>query len=373
MKKIKRLNISYTPYSVSFALVAASGSLLQVHNADTNTYLPDRTLTPLGIEPRFSVYTEDGTLVEGTLHDVRWYVGSEVSGNLIQSGSNGYTIGSDGSLAVAKNITSEQSLILIFTGKFYDARNGNAISFHSQVELCTSSLSEYPVTLDLSHPSSWHFDPIVDGVMPVSIVATLRLAGKSVSDARQRYWWYLVEREGSGITETLISTDNLFYESGQESNTLTIDPRYLSEPALIRCKADYIAPGESSPSAPTINCEQADTLVARVFGEFDFEQFIHGTSDVGEDATQVVCEGYVTSHGRVVANPEKLFDLLWLIKTTTYGASWQTIGYGTQVLISKMNYQNGADVAFDVSPKKAMSALTINESILTINGLPVTI
>lgn len=148
MKKIQRLNVAYDPLHVSFGLVVKSGSLLQVHSAETNEYVPDRSITPLVLSPKFYVNDVTGVTPSGdllsSLVDVRWYEGSEVSGNMIVSGSNGYTIQGK-ELLIAKNVPYLTPLTIIFTANYFDVRTGKTVRVHDQKTLSTTSLVEYPV------------------------------------------------------------------------------------------------------------------------------------------------------------------------------------------------------------------------------------
>jgi hypothetical protein len=366
MKKIKQLNINYTPLNEAFSLTVESGSLLQVHSADTDEYFPDRQITPLVIVPQFQIHDASGTIQSGDktgdLSDVRWYENKELPANMITSGAN-YVIGTGGKLTVKKNVAYLSPVILLFTANYYDIRTGNVIRLHESVTLSTTSLLEYPVTLDLDHPASWTFNPVTDSGL-CSITARLRLAGQPVAPEQEKYWWYKIESNNT----VAITDDDLFYESGQNTNVLTIDPRYVDGSVRLVVKAEYIAPGGTVPAAPTAKALSDEIVINRAYSKFDYEYFIHGGSQVASEATEAKAEGYVTILGKVYPNPATKFTMKWELKSQVYGADWRTIGYGEQVIIPKSDYKNGANIALDVSEKEALKAVLSSGNEITVDN-----
>lgn len=373
MKKIKRINIQYDPLHEAFSLVVKAGSLLQVHSAETDTYIPDRQITPLVIEPSFCLYDESGTIENGhheaSLLDIRWYENSETPANLIVPGQNGYLVESGGALVISKNVSYLSPLTLIFTANYYDPRTGNVLRIHESKTLSTTSLAEMPVTLELDKPGDWTFDPLTESGLR-TVTATLRLAGNAVSAERRAFWWYVVE---NGAERLINPEDDLFYESGQNTPALTIDPRYIEGRVLVRCKAEYIAPGAPVPAQPSAGCQIRETTVNRCYSVWDYDWFVNGSSQVASRAAEIKSEGLVTSKGLLVENPTEKFDLKWSLKSQVFGAQWRTAGYGTESLIPRNEYRNGAHLAFEVDEKKPLGAAVIGNDTLVINNETVTL
>jgi len=368
MKKIKKLNIQYDPLHEAFSLVVKGGSLLQVHSAETDTYIPDRQITPLVIEPAFYIQDNNGVIESGhhesSLADIRWYENSEAPGNLIISGQNGYEIGANGALIVSRNVPYKSPLTLIFTANYLDPRTSNVLRIHESKMLSTTSLLEMPVTLELDKPGSWNFDPLTESGLR-TITATLRLAGKEVGAGHRAFWWYVVENKAERLIDP--ETD-LFYESGQNTPTITIDPRYIDGNVLIRCKSEYIAPGAPVPAQPTVKCQIKETTVNRCYSEWDYDYFVNGSSQVSPQALEIKSEGIVTAKGITVDNPTDKFDLKWSLKSQVFQANWRIVGYGAETFIPRNDYRNGAHLAFEVDEKKALGPVAIGSDILTINN-----
>jgi hypothetical protein len=366
MKKIKQLNINYVPLNEAFSLTVESGSLLQVHSADTNEYFPDRQITPLVIVPRFEIHDAGGVIgtgdKTGDLTDVRWYENKELPANMITSGTN-YAIGTGGKLTVKKNVAYLSPVILLFTANYYDIRTGNVLRIHESVTLSTTSLLEYPVTLEIDRPASWTFNPLIDSGLR-SITARVRLAGQAVGPEQEKYWWYRLENN-SPVT---VTDDDLFYESGQNTSVLTIDPRYVDGSVRLVVKADYIAPGETVPASPTAHAVSKEIVINRAYSQYGSDYFIHGSQHIAADATEIKAEGYVTVGGTVYPNPASKFTLKWELKSQVYGADWRTTGYGESVKVPKADYKNGANIALDVSEHEALKAATDANAEITLDN-----
>lgn len=373
--KTKRLSILHTPLNVSMSLLCEGGSTSQAHCAETGAYVPDRTLTPLVLTPSVYIQDPDGILESGeaTLTGVAWYeipeelvsevtdesyYTGELSQYLIVSGSNGYTVSSGGTLTVAKNIPYLSPVVLVFTANIADTRSGKVIRVHATATLSTTSVVE-TATLSLDKPASFTFDPLVDtGVR--TIVADYRLGGIAPDSelCTVYYWWYHEDEDGDLV---LIDEDeDLFYESGQGTATLVIDPSYLDKERIV-CKAEHVYAGDAELSSPTSSCLSAETTIVRRYGDYDFENYVHGGTDVASSASYVHNECVVTAGQEVLDSPSEFFTVVWYIKTATYSAGWRVIGYGDTIDIPTEDVADGVDVGLDLEEFAPHAAVAIDE------------
>ncbi len=371
MKKIKRLNVIYTPLNVSVALVQSGGSLTQTHCAETGEYIPDRSLTPLVISPVVRIQDPDGIIADGeaTLTGVSWYalpediakavpagtyIGTELSQYLVTDATDGYTLNNDGSIRVEKNVPYLSPVVLVFTGNIPDIRSGKLVKVQDSVLLSTSSIA-VPASLTLDKPASWTFNPIEDSGIR-TIKASLMLGGVAPDSTKvkTKFWWY----RASGDTEVLIDEDeDLFYESGQDTDTLVIDPEYLESERII-CKAEYALSGETMPSTPSAECLVAETVISRRYPSYDFENYVHGGVEVSPVAGHVKNECVVTIGQKVLESPSRYFKVIWSIKEPVYGAEWRILGYGDSIMIPADEIEGGADIGLELeefAPKRALS------------------
>lgn len=375
----------YDPMNISTSLVAEGGSLTQKHCAETAEFIPDREITPLTLTPRVWVDDPNGVQMSGyaELSSASWYelpsdvakkymgkeyLRGELAKYLITPGTQGYTVRPSGSLTVYKNIPYLSPVILVFTAEIVDRRNGNILRVQASTTLSSTSVAIAP-KLSLDKPASWTFNPIAEESIR-SVTATLRLVGVIPETAAVKYWWFRVSEQG----ETLInSEEDLFYEGGQNTRTLKIDPRYIEGSILLRCKAEYSCDGEPLPELPKKSCLFADTLVLRRFPAFDFEHFVHGGVEVSPLAKFVHNECVVSVGRSVVKKPTRWFTIRWYMRNATFGAEWREIGSGETIDIPTNLFRNGAEVALDVEGKPALGAITANDSVLTYKDRILTI
>lgn len=373
MKKIKRLNVIYTPLNVSVSLVQDGGGLTQTHCAETGEYIPDRSLTPLVITPVVRVQDPDGIIDDGaaTLTGVAWYalpediakavpagtyIGTELSQYLVTDATDGFLVDRDGSIRVEKNIPYLSPVVLVFTGNIPDVRSGKLVKVQDSVLLSTSSIA-VPASLTLDKPASWSFNPIEDSGLR-SIKASLMLGGLAPdpSKVKTRFWWY----RASGNTEVLIDEDeDYFYESGQGTDTLVIDPEYLESERII-CKAVYVIGSGSLPATPGQDFLSAETVVSRRYPAYDFENYVHGGVEVAPNAGHVKNECVVTIGQQVLENPSRYFTVVWSIKDPVYGAEWRILGYGDSIMIPAGEIEGGADIGLELEEFDPFGAMSDN-------------
>ena len=372
MKKTKRIGIVYDPLNLSTTMVVRGGSLTQTHSAETGEYIPDRSLTPLVIRPEVYVNDPNGVIENGkiTLTGIFWYeipqdmlsqiqddsyITGELSRFLITGQTPGYSVAQDGTLTVTKNIAYLEPKVLVFTASYPDARSGKVLRIQATATLSTVSLTE-AASLSLDKPASFAFNPISDtGVR--TIKATFLLGGKAPDSkqCRAAYWWYKTV-DGK---ETVIDPDeDLFYENGQNTDSLTIDPRYIDGKIKISCKVEYALSEETLPTSPTNDCLKDETTVVRRYPDYDFEHFVHGGVEVSPAAETVKNECVITVGRTVVENPSRFFSIRWSIKRAVYGAEWVVLGYGESIMIPAEEFANASDVALEVDELEPLGAFT---------------
>ena len=156
----------------------------------------------------------------------------------------------------------------------------------------------------------------------------------------------------------------MFYEAGQNADTLTIDPRYVNGQVKISCKVEYALSGEALPSSPTDNCLKDETTVVRRYPEYDFEHFVHGGVEVSPNAEMVKNECVITVGRTVVDNPSRFFSIKWSIKRAVYGAEWTDLGYGDSIMIPAEEFANASDVALEVDELDPLGAFIDGDTMI---------
>lgn len=370
MRKTKRIGIIYDPLNLSTTMVVRGGSLTQTHSAETGEYIPDRSLTPLVIRPEVYVNDPNGVIETGKIEltGILWYeipqdmlgqikddsyITGELSRFLITGQTSGYSVANDGTLTVSKNIDYLEPKVLVFTASYPDTRSGKVLRIQATATLSTVSLME-AASLSLDKPASFVFNPITDAGVR-TIKATFLLGGKAPDSKRCKvaYWWYKTIDE----KETIIDPDeDLFYEKGQNTDTLTIDPRYIDGQVKISCKVEYALSGETLPTLPTNDCLKDETTVVRRYPDYDFEHFVHGGVEVSPNAETVKNECVITVGRTVIEKPSRFFSIKWSIKRAVYEAEWADLGYGESIMIPAEEFANASDVALEVDEIEPLGA-----------------
>ena len=387
MRKTKRRGVIYDPLNISTSLTCRGGSLTQVHNAESDELVPDRALTPLVLHPEVYINDPNGIIPDGiaSLSGILWYalpqdvasnvtekdfLTGELSKYLISAASEGFSIANDGTLTVSRNIHYLEPVVLIFTATIGDTRSGNIIRVQATATLSTTSIA-VAASLQLDKPASFMFNPISDtGVRTIS--AFLSLGGQTPDPdiCRVAYWWYKLV---GGIESIIEPEDDLFYESGQGTSTLVIDPRYVDGSIRIICKATYVTEDEPLPDAPPDDCLKAETTVIRRYPDYDFDHYIHGGVEIPSGATVVKNECVITVGRQVLDSASAWFSVKWSIKRAVTSAEWITLGYGDSIFIDASEFTDGADVELEIEEIQPLKALANGDEILCINGQVLTL
>lgn len=387
MKKTKRIGIIFDPLHVSTSLICHGGSLTQVHNAEAGEFVPDRELTPLVLTPEVCINDPDGIIANGIvdLASVAWYVlpqdvadrvanqawlTDELSAYLVTAATEGYAVDTDGSLIVSANVDYLSPVVLVFTANYADIRSGNVIRLQATTTLSTTSVA-VAGSLNLDKPSSFLFNPMGDTGLR-TITASLLLGGSApdLNHVSVGYWWYKVV---NGVESLVDPDEDLFYESGQGTAQLVIDPRYVDGALHLVCKVEYASDGEALPSTPGANCLKAETTCVRRYPDYDFENYVHGGVEVSSGASYVKNECVVTVGRQVLDSPSMWFAVKWTIKRAVTGAEWVLLGYGDSIMIDASEFSDGADVGLEIEEIQPLRALTLDNQVICIDGNPITL
>lgn len=166
-KALAKTRKRYTPLDLVYSS-SVSGALNQNYDASYQTYDPDRGLVPLEIlftvratDPRKVV---DPGIINGKLTDVRWYENVVDEAHNITDGNTAYVIDrngnsdSRGKLTVKKN-TPLEGVVLIFTAKYTDPRNGKVVNVNATISLGVTVSTDEPLRVKVDYPHGQVVDP----------------------------------------------------------------------------------------------------------------------------------------------------------------------------------------------------------------------
>lgn len=214
-KALAKTRKRYTPLDLAYSR-SVSGALNQTYDANYQTYDPDRGLVPLEI--LFTVRATDpkGVITPGIINskltDIRWYENVVDDAHNILDSNTSYiidrngTTDSRGKLTARKN-TPLDGVVLIFTAKYTDPRNGKVVNVTASITLGVTISTEEPLRVKPGYPFGQVVDPTEQRDI-IEIDNPLFMGDHEYEGAI--YWWqkkvgsnYMTIAEGeSGITGT---------------------------------------------------------------------------------------------------------------------------------------------------------------------------
>ncbi|WP_303182174.1 hypothetical protein [uncultured Butyricimonas sp.] len=166
-KALAKTRKRYTPLDLAYSR-SVSGALNQTYDANYQTYDPDRGLVPLEI--LFTVRATDpkGVIAPGIINskltDIRWYENVVDDAHNILDSNTAYiidrngTTDSRGKLTARKN-TPLDGVVLIFTAKYTDPRNGKVVNVTASITLGVTISTEEPLRVKPGYPFGQVVDP----------------------------------------------------------------------------------------------------------------------------------------------------------------------------------------------------------------------
>lgn len=315
-KALAKTRKRYTPLDLAYSR-SVSGALNQTYDANYQTYDPDRGLVPLEI--LFTVRATDpkGVIAPGIINskltDIRWYENVVDDAHNILDSNTSYiidrngTTDSRGKLTARKN-TPLDGVVLIFTAKYTDPRNGKVVNVTASVTLGVTISTEEPLRVKPGYP----FGQVVDPTERRDIIEIDNplFTGDHEYEG-SIFWWqkkvgsnYMTIAEGeSGITGTF-------------SGKLKVLCPAVGKRMDIRCIADAL------PDLTGVN------LISKAMISDDWNAISAGISTPGEDADGK----YFRISGK---NLVRIFG----------GAT------GKDIFSNKINYKNNQRYSFQIKYK----------------------
>ena len=175
---------SYTPLKASFGIVIdGGGSKTQFYYTNANTYIPNRTITPMKLKAFLNIADPDGIISNGDKSSqlvVTWYENSE--SNQITSGNSNYTLNADGTLLVKKNVSPSSPVQILCRATYVDTRNGNTLVYNDTFTLNSIQKSDDQLSLSINQPAKITYNPLKDNQY-IDITAALKMGSETVADA----------------------------------------------------------------------------------------------------------------------------------------------------------------------------------------------
>ena len=371
MKTTKRFDFNFKPLMPSQSITAVSSVPdKQTFDANSGTYTPDYSLTPLTIRANISVIDLDGVIASGEINsklaNIRWYEIINGVETIIASTDSNYIIGAEGSadagqIQVRRNVDPAMPLTLVFRAEYVDPRTNQIFQFNLS-KLIRSYTEAASPRLELDSPAQVIYNPIRHPDKQ-TIKASFTIAGTEIAAADRDFIWQIL-RSGGTWSDVGNSVDgDLDYdvEVSADKTSVTVDRSLMGDSLTLRCIARYDAGG--NPSAQPVD---ASTPVRTVTFTRRIPQFWAEILDAPYNIPQTPyifprCEIRDTLAILTDAEANEHFTVDWLMATNKPGnatLSYQKIGSGirAQLSTSLMSQSIGGVLEADINPRDPWAA-----------------
>lgn len=255
----------YAPLSTSMHIVVKGGlSTVQFYKQNQQEWLPDHTHAeryndigalvdgPLTLRADYSIIDKDGLIRDGDLvPQVYWFVdGKQITDT--DKEKDFYITGSR--LVIRKNFTHLQGAVVVCECRFTDTRTGSPFVLSDTLPLSAVLQADEQWSINiLSDRTLKHF-PLQSASTVYTFEAEARLGSTDKTGDVKWFWDYSVD---SGSTWKSIDDTCLWYVSGNNSHSLTVDADFI-ESLTVRCRI-----AEGSASAPNLPNEATASIAWR--------------------------------------------------------------------------------------------------------------
>ena len=262
----------YTPLDLAYSS-SVSGALNQNYDASYQTYDPDRGLVPLEI--LFTVRATDPKkvinpgIINSKLTDVKWYENVVDEAHNIADSNTAYVIDrngnsdSRGKITVKKN-TPLEGVVLIFTAKYTDPRDGKVVNVNATISLGVTVSTDKPLRVKVDYPYGQVVDPTEN--RDVIEVDNILYRGDSGYEGSIYRW---LKKEGGDYT-AIEEGDNGI--TGAYTGKLKVPCAAVGKRMDLRCITDVL------PDLTGVN------LISKAMISDDWNAIAAGISTPGEDA-----------------------------------------------------------------------------------------
>jgi len=342
------ITTSYTPLVTRFGIVTEGGSRTQFYYTIDGSYIPSRAVTPLKLRAWLNVIDPDGVLGNGDKSSqltVTWYEGSYST--QITASTSGYTLNSDGTLLVKKNVEPSNPIQVLVRATYKDTRNGNTLVYEDRITLNSVSKTDSSTTVRIDQPSKLTFDPMTDDEL-ITINAELLLGNNVVGDANAKYWWYLVN---NGVETLIDQLDTAIeYISGQGTKTLKVNAMYTNF-SIIRVKAVYYT--GTAPTSPASNAPYADVAIVYKLPMVRAEVYSPNGSTLRSTETSKTFVCRLRTNNRILTDAEvaEHYLIKWYKKPMVAGGTASHVSDGATISIKAADLKLTNRQAMNVYPE----------------------
>ncbi len=358
--KTRRFDFNFRPLQINIGF-AVDGSVpnKQNYDADTGTYTPDYTLTPLIIQPQVSCMDKDEFLAAGSINhqlaNVKWY---EIVGGvstLIESTNTNYEVitsgGQAGRIKVKKNAQPKVPITLEFHAEFSDLRTGQLHTIVRTFAVTCGNSTMFAPQLILDVADQTIYNPLTDPDTQ-TVHASLRLGVNECATANRIFVWEIYRADSGTWTE--VGTDTtLDYDVtvAADGASCTVNRNLMGTELYLRCRAKYDMGGNPSSVALTDAAPCKIVAFIRRIPKFEFD-IIGVPVNIPVGILAITSEASIWNAKGAIQNPERELLPLWYIATNKASGtlSYTQVAHGLKPTVptKTMSASYGAVIGLDV-------------------------
>lgn len=358
--KTRRFDFNFRPLQINIGF-AVDGSVpnKQNYDADTDTYTPDYTLTPLIIQPQVSCMDKDEFLAAGSINhqlaNVKWY---EIVGGistLIQSTNTNYEItttgGQAGRIKVKKNAQPKIPITLEFHAEYSDPRTGQLHTIVRTFPIRCENSTAFMPQLVLDAADQTLYNPLADPDRQ-TVHASLRLGVNECATANRLFVWEIYRADTN--TWTAVGTDTTLdydVEVAADGASCTVNRALMGTELYLRCRAKYDLGG--NPSGVALTDGSPSKIISFIRRIPKFEHDITGVPvNIPAGILAIAPVASIWNATGAIQDPERELLPLWYIATNKARGtlSYTQVAHGlTPTVPTKaMSASYGAVIGLDV-------------------------
>ena len=327
-------HVVYSPLNYYFQVLGMGGSVIQKYDATTGSYIPNREVTPLVLQPSLIISDPDGIVNTADyitqMNSVMWSVTLR-RGNTeetVPEGSAWFEHIGNHKLFLLININPQEVLHIRFFGRYTDTRRGEVQEFTWERDYGCEAQTDMNVTLDTGR---WKGNVLLSPMKhwgQFGIPVQLKNGKDNIPDARCTYQWQWWNETTHSWSEDF--SNQPWLVSGEQTKEIIVDQDFIQK-VILRVKA--IAFGNNATT------KYWTTRLRRWYGQFDYDvEFLRGKY-VFHDSDTVVLEAWVANAKGIINSPCRYFDLELFFAVGNN--AFESIGYGTEVTITRGDLQSG--------------------------------
>lgn len=358
--KTRRFDFDFRPLQINIGF-AVDGSVpnKQNYDADTGTYTPDYTLTPLIIQPQVGCMDKDEFLAAGSINhqlaNVKWY---EIVGGvstLIESTNTNYEViatgGQAGRIKVKKNAQPKVPITLEFHAEYSDLRTGQLHKIVRTFPVTCSNSTMFVPQIVLDAAAQTIYNPLTDPDTQ-TVHASLRLGINECAAANRLFVWEIYRADSNTWTE--VGTDTtLDYDVtvAADGASCIVNRALMGTELYLRCRAKYDIAG--NPSGVTLTDASPSKTIAFIRRIPKFEFDVTGVPvNIPIGISAITPEASIWNAKGAIQNPERELLPLWYIATNKASGtlSYTQVAHGLKPTVptKAMSANYGAVIGLDV-------------------------